>query len=117
MASINFNMVEMHAQEIASHAACARRLHDFAEMVAVSMTDKSAAAQWSGLSSERIDEKFAKLAALLGYTVIKAGDVAENRLLKELKVERGVYAMQAEPYTARALDKIIKEFEAGEQVA
>lgn len=112
MSDTNFNLVELHAQEIASYAAAARRMRDFAELVAVSMTDKSAAVQWSGLSAERIDEKFSKLAALLGYTVSKAGEDADSRLLRELKVERGLYQMQAEPYTARALDKIIKEFEA-----
>lgn len=37
---------------------------------------------------------------------------AENRLLQELKAERGTYVMMAERYTARALDRIIKAFEA-----
>lgn len=39
------------------------------------------------------------------------GPDAENRLLEELKVNRGIFAMMSEQYTSRALDKIITEFE------
>lgn len=44
--------------------------------------------------------------------LLKEAGESDNSLLSKLKVMRGVYAMQNEQYTSRALHNIITEFEA-----
>lgn len=54
----------------------------------------------------------ASLTASLSASPAGVGVESENRLLEKLKVSRGIFAMQNEQYTSRALHNIITEFEA-----
>jgi hypothetical protein len=60
----------------------------------------------------RRELKAANARAEAAEALLKEAGESENSLLSKLKVMRGVYAMQNEQYTSRALHNIITEFEA-----